>query len=185
MGDPDMGVGGAFAPWDRELKARAETHSLPKIERQCAHFKEGSDGLPYDGELYLKVLQLMKGSAAARLARRVGAVLLVRRTEGPGVVVRRLRGRGGAWGRGVNRLTVEKPRCHKASRPITKLPPALPHFNLMTCQRGRLCSAVHSRSSRRRYSTTSADSSSSQICEVNSRVSMGAVNVNPRPAGER
>jgi hypothetical protein len=66
-----MGVGSAFAFWDRELKARAGAHSPPKIERQCAHFKEGSDGLPYDGELYLKALQLMKGSAAAGLARRV------------------------------------------------------------------------------------------------------------------
>lgn len=66
-----MGVGGAFASWERELKARAGTHSLPKLERQCAHFKEGSDGRPYDGGLYLKALQRMKGSAAARLAGKV------------------------------------------------------------------------------------------------------------------
>lgn len=66
-----MGVGNAFASWDRELRARAASHSLPKVERQCAHFKEGSDGLPYDGELYLKAPQRMKGSAAAKLARKV------------------------------------------------------------------------------------------------------------------
>lgn len=50
---------------------RAESHSLPKVERQCAHFKEGNDGRPYDGELYLKTLQRMKGSASARLAGKV------------------------------------------------------------------------------------------------------------------
>ena len=66
-----MEVGGAFAFWDRELKARAGAQNPPKVERQCVHFKEGSDGLPYDGELYLKALQRMKGSAAARLARKV------------------------------------------------------------------------------------------------------------------
>lgn len=71
MGDSDMGVGSAFASWDRELKARAEAQSLPKVERQCTHFKEGSDGRPYDGELYLKALQRMRGSRAASLARRV------------------------------------------------------------------------------------------------------------------
>jgi hypothetical protein len=71
MGDPDMGVGSAFASRDRELKARAGAHDPPKVERQCIHFKEGSDGLPYEGELYLKALQRMRGSAAARLARKV------------------------------------------------------------------------------------------------------------------
>jgi hypothetical protein len=71
MGDQDMGVGGAFASWDRELKARAGAHNLPKVERQCTHFKEGSEGRPFDGEIYLKALQRMKGSSAARLARKV------------------------------------------------------------------------------------------------------------------
>ena len=66
-----MGVGGAFASWDRELKARAGGQNPPKVERQCVHFKEGSDGLPYEGELYPKAPQRMKGSAAARLARKV------------------------------------------------------------------------------------------------------------------
>lgn len=71
MGDPDMGVGNAFASWDRELKAKAGAHSMPKVERQCVHFKEGSDGRPFDGEIYLKALQRMRGSSAARLARKV------------------------------------------------------------------------------------------------------------------
>lgn len=71
MSDSDMGVGSAFASWDRELKARGGAHDPPKVERQCVHFKEGSDGRPYDGELYLKALQRMKGSAAASLARKV------------------------------------------------------------------------------------------------------------------
>lgn len=71
MGDSDMGVGSAFASWHRELKARAEAHALPKVERQCVHFKESGDGLPYDGEAYLKKLQHMKGSSAVRLARKV------------------------------------------------------------------------------------------------------------------
>lgn len=71
MGEPDTWVRSAFASWDRELKTRAEAHSPPKDERQCCHFKEGSDGCPYDGELYLKALQRMKGSAAAGLARKV------------------------------------------------------------------------------------------------------------------
>lgn len=71
MGDTDMGVGGASASRDRELKARAGAHSIPKLERQCAHFKEESDGRPYDGGLYLEALQRMKGSAAARLAGKV------------------------------------------------------------------------------------------------------------------
>lgn len=71
MGDTDMGVGSAFASWDRELKARAEGHTPPKVERQCAHCKEGSDGRPYEGEAYLKALQRMKGSAAASLAGKV------------------------------------------------------------------------------------------------------------------
>ena len=71
MGDSDMGVGRAFASWDRELKARAEAQSLPKVERQCAHFREGVEGRPFDGELYLKALQRMRGSQAAKLARKV------------------------------------------------------------------------------------------------------------------
>jgi hypothetical protein len=71
MGEQDMGVGSAFASWDRELRARAEAQNPPKVERQCAHFKDGSEGRPYEGELYLKALQRMKGSAAAELARKV------------------------------------------------------------------------------------------------------------------
>jgi hypothetical protein len=71
MGDQDMGVGSAFASWDRELKEGAQANGLPKVERQCVHFKEGSNGRPYDGELYLKALQRMKGSSAAGLARKV------------------------------------------------------------------------------------------------------------------
>ena len=71
MGDQDMGVGGAFASWGGELKARAGAHGPSKVERQCTHFKEGSDGRPYEGELYLKALQRMKGSSAVTLARKV------------------------------------------------------------------------------------------------------------------
>lgn len=71
MGDLDMGAGRAFASWDRELKVKAEARNPPKIDRQCVHFKEGSDGRPYDGELYLKALQRMRGSSAARVARKV------------------------------------------------------------------------------------------------------------------
>lgn len=66
-----MGVGSAFDSWDRELKVRAESHSLPKVERQCAHFKDGSESRPYERELYLNALQRMKGSASARLADKV------------------------------------------------------------------------------------------------------------------
>jgi hypothetical protein len=43
----------------------------PKVERQCAHFKEGGDGPPFDDENYLKALQRMKSSAAARQAKKV------------------------------------------------------------------------------------------------------------------
>lgn len=71
MSDSDMGVGNAFASWDRERKANTGAHKLPKVERQCVHFKESGDGRPYDGELYLKALHRMRGSSAARLARKV------------------------------------------------------------------------------------------------------------------
>jgi hypothetical protein len=64
--------GGAFASCNRELKARAEAQNPPKVERQCTHFKEGREGRPFDREIYLKALQRMKGSSAARLARKVG-----------------------------------------------------------------------------------------------------------------
>lgn len=71
MSDQDMGVGSAFASWDRELKERGGVNDPPKVERQCIHCKEGSDGRPFDGESYLKALQRMRGSAATRLARKV------------------------------------------------------------------------------------------------------------------
>jgi hypothetical protein len=46
-----MGVGIDSASWDRELKAGTGAYGPPKVERQCVHFKEGSAGLPYNGEL--------------------------------------------------------------------------------------------------------------------------------------
>lgn len=69
-----MGVGIDSASWDRGLKAGTGAYVPPKVERQCVHFKEGSDGLPYDGKLYPKALQRMKGSQAAKPAGEVEPV---------------------------------------------------------------------------------------------------------------
>jgi hypothetical protein len=66
-----MGSGVALASRDSELKARVGAHGLPKGERQGTHFKEGSDGRPFDGEMYLKALQRVRGSAVAKPARKV------------------------------------------------------------------------------------------------------------------
>jgi hypothetical protein len=62
MGHGDLRAGSVFDSLDRELKEGAEAQGLPKGDRQCTHFKEESDGRPYDGELYLKGLQRTKGS---------------------------------------------------------------------------------------------------------------------------
>lgn len=66
-----IGGGVALASRDRELKARAGARGLPKGERQGTHFKEESDGRPFDGEMYLNALQRVRGSAAAKPASKV------------------------------------------------------------------------------------------------------------------
>lgn len=116
MGDTDMVVASAFTSWDRELNARAGAQHPPKVERQCAHLKEGSDGYLTEGELYLKALQRLKGSAASGPARKAEPFFWSGARKVRVWLMLRLCGRGG---REVNRLAVSRPGHRKASRPIT------------------------------------------------------------------
>lgn len=119
MGDSDMGVGSAFASWDRELKVRAGAHNLLKVERRCVHFKEERGWPTLRWRAVPEGATAHEGLLSNEIGQEGGAVLLVRRPEGSGVVVRGLRGRGGARGREVNRLALDRPLRHQASRPIT------------------------------------------------------------------
>jgi hypothetical protein len=68
MGGWGEDIGRAFETWARGREAASEP---AKRDRRCIHFADGVPLEPYAGEVYLRALQRLKGSEAARVARQV------------------------------------------------------------------------------------------------------------------
>lgn len=67
MGGWGEEVARAYETWAREKEAVAAT----RRDRRCVHYVEGAPAEPYAGEVYLRALQRLRGSEAARAARQV------------------------------------------------------------------------------------------------------------------
>ena len=58
----------AYETWARE---RAAADAPARRDRRCLHYAEGLAAQPYAGEDYLRALEGLRGSEAARVARQV------------------------------------------------------------------------------------------------------------------
>ena len=69
MGGEGEDIGIAFEAWLRGSADRPEGVSMK--ERACAHYRQGGQGAPVGGRVYLGALQRQRGPAAERVARAV------------------------------------------------------------------------------------------------------------------